>query len=198
MSVSLGEFSAAFGMGAEPSCDRHVWGSVRSVNPDGSYQVRLNASSMDTRCACACSACEGDRVLVCIMADGRAAAVARVGGGGFIHATGSSGIWRFTKWSDGHAIAYTRATFNSGAWTQWNDRSWYAAKGWQASYPFEFATIPYESVEMTAAGLAVMGYQANSTENVSKSKTNIYTPMREGSASACKVMVRCLLFGRWK
>ena len=184
MSVSLGEFSAAFGMGAEPSCDRHVWGSVRSVNPDGSYQVRLNASSMDTRCACACSACEGDRVLVCIMADGRAAAVARVGGGGFIHATGSSGIWRFTKWSDGHAIAYTRATFNSGAWTQWNDRSWYAAKGWQASYPFEFATI--------------MGYQANSTENVSKSKTNIYTPMREGSASACKVMVRCLLFGRWK
>lgn len=60
--------------------DAHVWGSVKSVNDDGSYQVQLNASSVTTRCAAGCTAGVGDRVLVCIMANGRCVAVGRLEG----------------------------------------------------------------------------------------------------------------------
>ena len=60
--------------------DAHVWGSVKSVNSDGSYQVQLNTSSTTTRCSAGCTAGVGDRVLVCIMANGRCVAVARLEG----------------------------------------------------------------------------------------------------------------------
>lgn len=60
--------------------DTHLWGSVKSVNPDGSYEVQLNSSSVTTRCAAGCTAGVGDRVLVCIMANGRCVAVSRLEG----------------------------------------------------------------------------------------------------------------------
>lgn len=60
--------------------DEHTWGSVKSINSDGSYQVQLNTSSVTTRCAAGCTAGVGDRVLVCIMANGRCVAVSRLGG----------------------------------------------------------------------------------------------------------------------
>lgn len=60
--------------------DAHLWGSVKSVNSDGSYEVQLNTSSVTTRCAAGCAAGVGDRVLVCIMANGRCVAVSRLGG----------------------------------------------------------------------------------------------------------------------
>lgn len=60
--------------------DAHLWGSVKSVNADGSYEVQLNASSVTTRCAAGCNASVGDRVLVCIMANGRCAAISKLGG----------------------------------------------------------------------------------------------------------------------
>lgn len=60
--------------------DVHVYGSVRAINADGSYEVQLNASSVTTKCTACCTAIVGDRVLVCIKADGRCAAIGRVGG----------------------------------------------------------------------------------------------------------------------
>ena len=60
--------------------DAHTWGSVKAVNDDGSYQVQLNTSSVTTRCAAGCTAGVGDRVLVCIMANGRCVAVSRLEG----------------------------------------------------------------------------------------------------------------------
>lgn len=60
--------------------DVHTTGLVKSINADGSYQVQLNASSTTTRCAAGCTAGVGDRVLVCIMANGRCVAVGRLGG----------------------------------------------------------------------------------------------------------------------
>lgn len=60
--------------------DAHVYGSVKSVNADGSYEVRLNASSVTTRCVACCTASVGDRVLVLVKANGRCDAVGRVGG----------------------------------------------------------------------------------------------------------------------
>lgn len=60
--------------------DYHVWGNVKSINTDGSYQVQLNTSSVTTRCAKGCNASVGKRVLVVIKRDGRAVAIAVLGG----------------------------------------------------------------------------------------------------------------------
>lgn len=57
-----------------------AYGTVESVNADGSYQVKLNASATTTRCAKLCDAGVGDRVLVLIQANGHCAAIGRVGG----------------------------------------------------------------------------------------------------------------------
>lgn len=73
-----------------------AYGSVESVNADGSYQVKLNASSTTTRAARLCDASAGDRVLVLIQANGHCAAIGRVGGNGgpvalYDDATGTTG-----------------------------------------------------------------------------------------------------------
>ena len=57
-----------------------AYGSVDSINADGSYQVKLNASATTTRCAKLCDADVGDRVLVLIQANGHCSAIGRVGG----------------------------------------------------------------------------------------------------------------------
>lgn len=57
-----------------------AYGTVESINPDGSYQVKLNASATTTRCAKLCDAELTDRVLVLIQANGHCAAIGRVGG----------------------------------------------------------------------------------------------------------------------
>lgn len=55
----------------------HCWGVVDSINTDGSYQVRLNDSSVTTRCAACASAAVGSRVLVLVMANGQCVALAK-------------------------------------------------------------------------------------------------------------------------
>lgn len=57
-----------------------AYGTVESINPDGSYQVKLNASATTTRCAKLCDAEVTDRVLVLIQSNGHCAAIGRVGG----------------------------------------------------------------------------------------------------------------------
>lgn len=60
--------------------DTHAWGRVKSINADGSYEVRLNSSSVTTRCTKGCTANAGDWVLVLIKANGKCDAIARRGG----------------------------------------------------------------------------------------------------------------------
>jgi microcystin-dependent protein len=60
--------------------DYHTYGSIESVNEDGSYQVRLDGASNATRCANTCTAYAGDRALVLVKSDGKCAVVGRVGG----------------------------------------------------------------------------------------------------------------------
>lgn len=80
--ASLDAAASALGLAerAGNDADCHIWGNVKEVNADGSYQVRLNTSSVSARCANACDAKVGDRVLVTVRRDGRAVAVARLGG----------------------------------------------------------------------------------------------------------------------
>lgn len=77
--TSLERFADAFF--PEPKKgDYTTYGRVDSINPDGSYQVQLNASATTTRCAKLCEAAVGDSVLVIVQSNGRAAAIGRVGG----------------------------------------------------------------------------------------------------------------------
>lgn len=77
--VSLERLADALYPKPEPK-NGTAYGTVESVNPDGSYQVKLNASATTTRCAKLCDASVGDRVLVLIQANGHCAAIGRVGG----------------------------------------------------------------------------------------------------------------------
>lgn len=56
-----------------------VFGSVKAVNADGSYSVRLNTSSVATRCTACHVASVGDRVAVVINTDGKSHVIGRVG-----------------------------------------------------------------------------------------------------------------------
>lgn len=62
--------------------DGHRWGLVESVAADGSYNVRLNSSSVLTKCSAGCTASAGDVVFVVIKTDGECVAVSRLGGEG--------------------------------------------------------------------------------------------------------------------
>ena len=79
MPVNLDNAAAALGLGRKPA-DWHTWGQVERIEADGAYSVRLNGAVETTRCAAGCTAEVGDRVLVCCMANGRCAAIARLGG----------------------------------------------------------------------------------------------------------------------
>lgn len=58
--------------------DEHVWGTVESVNTEGSYQVRINSTGPSTRCLSCCLADVGDRVLVVILGDGKCVVVGKL------------------------------------------------------------------------------------------------------------------------
>lgn len=216
--VSAERVAAA--LGREPRrAAEHTYATVTEVLDSWTIKARLDGAAEPVTVAAFCGAAAGDRIAVTIRPDGRCVALGRRGGeswdtlagkpGAFpptahthqdyeaVH--GTSGIWNFVKFANGAAICWCKATtFNSGTWERWNSMSWYAANGWQANYPFSFVEIPFEKVEMTADGMAIHGFQSSSTQNTSKTKTSIYKPMREGSASACTVTVRCLAVGRWK
>ena len=78
-SVSLDRIADALGMNVKRQNDIHEYATVDSINADGSYQVRFNASLTTTRAAKLCDADAGDRVL-CVISNGQAAAIGRVGG----------------------------------------------------------------------------------------------------------------------
>lgn len=95
-----------------------AYGTVESVNQDGSYQVKLNASATTTRCAKLCDAEVGDRVLVLIQANGHCAAIGRVGGIGspkvlYNDASGTTGT--ITLSQSAANFDYMRIYFKKGS-----------------------------------------------------------------------------------
>jgi hypothetical protein len=76
--MSLEDFADAF-FGKNERGVSTAYGTVLSVNADGSYQVKMSATG-DTRCAKLCDAEVGDTVMVLIQANGHCAALGRVGG----------------------------------------------------------------------------------------------------------------------
>lgn len=77
--VSLDRVAKAFSSGSSPS-DQHLYGSIWSVNSDGSYEVVLNGGTETVKCAPLCLAEAGDRVMCVLQTNGRVAAIARLKG----------------------------------------------------------------------------------------------------------------------
>lgn len=75
--ADLDDVAKALGLNEKGETEVHAFGLVRSVNADGSYQVNLNGSDVDTRCAKFVEAKVGDRVLVLKMRNGSSVAIAK-------------------------------------------------------------------------------------------------------------------------
>lgn len=77
MEPTIDDMAKALGFDEKQTQDSHTIGTVKSVNPDGSYQVALNRSSVTTKCMPFCDAAAGSRVLVLVMSNGSCAAIAK-------------------------------------------------------------------------------------------------------------------------
>ena len=63
-----------------PPSDTHHYGQVKSINPDGSYEVSLNSSNETVTCARLSGASIGDLVMVTVLSNGYAVATNTYGG----------------------------------------------------------------------------------------------------------------------
>lgn len=119
------------------------------------------------------------------------------GGTSSIIASGTSGIWRYSKFSDGLVIMYGVATFATGAWEAWGGM-YQATKTWQGNLPVPLIKTGFEVANITLDSLQTASASPNSTQNLSTTKTNIYRPMRATTASSCTARINVLVIGRWK
>ena len=130
------------------STDEHVWGTVLAVNEDGSFQVRISSSGEPTRCANGCSANVGDRVFVTIMADGKCAAVGRLGGDlGGGSSSGEPGATFFPSVSDEGVISWT----NNGGYVNPNPVDISGSDGISATHSWSGTTLTVTSASGTSS-----------------------------------------------
>lgn len=125
--------------------DYHTYGSIESVNEDGSYQVRLDGASNATRCANTCTASTGDRALVLVKSDGKCAVVGRVGG------TVSSGGPKGDPGPQGPGFASADATVDSSTGTPTVEVT-QSGSGAQKALHFAFGGLKGDKGEKGAPG----------------------------------------------
>ena len=79
--MTLSDISKNLELNKEPSpSDTHHYGQVKSINPDGSYEVSLNSSNETVTCARLSGASIGDLVMVTVLSNGYAVATNTYGG----------------------------------------------------------------------------------------------------------------------
>lgn len=79
--VTLDDMANAFNLKPEEDIKGFaVYGQVKSINPDGTYQVSLNGSTTTTKCARLAGAHVGDVVLVTVLNNGYSVVTGCVGG----------------------------------------------------------------------------------------------------------------------
>lgn len=76
--ITADRLAQAFAIGSAPATDEYRFGTISEVSADGSVYVRLSNDST-TRCSCLYEASEGDRVQVCIKANGQAVVLGSIG-----------------------------------------------------------------------------------------------------------------------
>ena len=175
-----------------------AYGSVESINADGSYQVKLNSSGTTTRCAKLCDAAVGDRVLVLIQANGHCAAIGRVGGSvDRIIEQGTSGDFTYRKYASGVSECWGSVSRTFNISTTWGNLVY--SEEWYESFP--------SGIFASAPTFCEIGWASNSGQNwamvvlgdgLTASKTQGYALARPGGASATvsgKTQVHAI--GRW-
>lgn len=76
--ITTDKLAQAFSIGTSKEKDEYRFGTVKAVNDDGSVYVQLAQDAL-TRCSCLYDAAEGDRVQVCIKANGQAVVFGSIG-----------------------------------------------------------------------------------------------------------------------
>ena len=199
----------------------HTYATVTEVLDSWTLKARLDGATEPVTVAAFCAAAVGDRIAVTIRPDGRCVALGRRGGESWetfsgkpasfppeahdhaefgsahIEASGTSGMWRYIKFSDGLVIMYGVATFSTGTWNAWGGM-YEASRTWQGSFPFPLMETGFEIANITLDSLQTCSTSPNSTQNLSTTKTNIYRPMRATTAGSCTARINVLVVGRWK
>ena len=177
-----------------------AYGTVESINADGSYQVKLNASATTTRCAKLCDAEVTDRVLVLIQANGHCAALGRVGGSvDFVVSEGETDGWSWRKWESGIAECWGEF-FHSFAISSKSGSAYYTSSAYYETYPSGLfnATPKYCAVTgFSSNGVGIDGYQIGDGET--SARTPNYYPYRlESASNNASAYVQIHALGRWK
>lgn len=185
--------------------------TVAEVPADGIMRVRLDGSAMGeaAECGAYCGAAAGDRVAVVRLPDGRLIATGRRGGEAWdtlagkpeafppaAHAHpdyeavyGTSGIWRFIKFSDGTALCMGRYSSSINISTKFDAYHYYSASV-AVSLPFAFAETPSF---MGQAG--ALSYVAHDTGVTGTDRVGFYV-VRPSSGAVNYVDL--FVWGRWK
>lgn len=174
-----------------------AYGTVESVNADGSYQVKLNASATTTRCAKLCDAEVGDRVFVIIQANGHCAALGRVGGSvDFVVSEGEADGWSWRKWESGIAECWGRFSHTLNCNSGWGSL-YETSSAFYETFPAGlFTAAPTVSIdwEQTSGGTLLcleMG------AGLTSSRTQQFYGVRATSGSSTGY-VHVIAKGRWK
>lgn len=196
--VSLERLADALYPKQEPK-NSTAYGTVESINPDGSYQVKLNASATTTRCAKLCDAEVTDRVLVLIQANGHCAAIGRVGGTvDFIVSEGTDGNWTYRKWESGIAECWGSFSHTFGI-TSKSGSAWYASS-YRETFPTGLFTSAPDHCNITCntvVGGGIDGFQLLGVQTASV--TQQFYPYRlESASSSVQAVIQVMAIGRWK
>ena len=104
--MTLSDISKNLELNKEPSpSDTHHYGQVKSINPDGSYEVSLNSSNETVTCARLSGASIGDLVMVTVLSNGYAVATNTYGGDKDAYKAGKSAEEAEKKAEDAKKVA---------------------------------------------------------------------------------------------
>ncbi len=213
--ISADRIADALGRRTATAAPSVMRATVAEVPAEGIVRVYLDGAAVGdtTECGAYCSAEKGDRVAVVRMPDGRCIATGRRGGdtwetlagkpetfppaahthpefgSAHIEASGTSGIWRYVKWSDGTAMCMGRYKSSINIGTKYDAYHYYSPSV-AVSLPFAFAEQP-NFIGSTGA----LSYVAQDTGVTGASKVGLYV-VRPSSGTI--TYIDLIVWGRWR
>lgn len=117
----------------------------------------------------------------------------------FVVESGTTGMWRYKKWSDGTAECFGRITITTTLDSAWGSLHTGANRIERQNYPFEFVEIPVEVVIGRASANACWAYSESDGRGLNTTtQTAIYNVARTGSAGSNTVHFDFYVVGKWK
>lgn len=114
--------------------------------------------------------------------------------------SGTTGMWRYKKWSDGTAECWGRYTMSSKMENTWGSLSVSNIDTGRQDYPFEFIEIPNEIVTARTSANACFVYAESDSGGLNtKTQTGKYRVARPGAASTVNTIhFDFYVSGKWK